>query len=138
LFIFSDMNTFDLFTPSADTAAPAGAETGTAEPAACAPAAGLQAAASQAAGLLRTLANPERLMLMCALAEGEQCVTDLARATGIQQPTLSQQLGVLREEGLVATRREGKFIFYRVCSPAALELMSVLYRLYCSPSAPPS
>ncbi len=106
-----------------------------ADGAACAPVAGLQAAAGQAAGLLRTLANPERLMLMCVLAEGEHCVMDLARATGIQQPTLSQQLGVLREEGLVATRREGKFIFYRVCSPAALELMAVLYRLYCSPAS---
>jgi ArsR family transcriptional regulator len=123
--------------PPFDAAAAArAAAPGPADGAACAPVAGLQAAAGQAAGLLRTLANPERLMLMCVLAEGERCVMDLARATGIQQPTLSQQLGVLREEGLVATRREGKFIFYRVCSPAALELMAVLYRLYCSPASP--
>lgn len=121
--------------PAFDTALTAAAP-GSADGAACAPVAGLQAAAGQAAGLLRTLANPERLMLMCVLAEGERCVMDLARATGIQQPTLSQQLGVLREEGLVATRREGKFIFYRVCSPAALELMAVLYRVYCGPASP--
>jgi ArsR family transcriptional regulator len=121
--------------PAFDTALAAAAP-GPADGAACAPVAGLQAAAGQAAGLLRTLANPERLMLMCVLAEGERCVMDLARATGIQQPTLSQQLGVLREEGLVATRRDGKFIFYRVCSPAALELMAVLYRVYCGPASP--
>lgn len=99
----------------------------------CLAAEGLQAAAHQAAGLLRTLANPERLMLMCALAPGERCVSELARDTGILQPTLSQQLGVLREEGLVSTRRKGKFVFYRVSSGPALELMALLQRVYCSP-----
>ncbi|MGA1288883.1 MAG: ArsR/SmtB family transcription factor, partial [Rubrivivax sp.] len=75
--------------------------------AACVGIADLQAAAVQAAALLRSLANPERLILMCALAEGERCVSELAQSTGIQQPTLSQQLGVLRDEGLVSTRRAG-------------------------------
>jgi DNA-binding transcriptional ArsR family regulator len=101
----------------------------------------LQAAASAAAGLLRGLANPERLMLLCALADGERCVSALAQATGIQQPTLSQQLGVLRDEGLVATRRDGKFIHYRVASAPAVDVLAVLYRHFCSPpdldSTPP-
>ena len=93
----------------------------------------LQAAAVNAAALMRGLANPERLMLLCALADCERCVFELARATGIQQPTLSQQLGVLRDEGLVATRREGKFIHYRVASAPALELLAALHRLFCIP-----
>ena len=50
---------------------------------------------------------------------------------GIQQPTLSQQLGVLRTEGSVSTRRQGKNIFYSVADPAMLEILAVLYRLYC-------
>lgn len=101
----------------------------------CGDVVGLQAAAGQAVGLLRSLANPERLILMCALAEGERCVTELSQATGIHQPTLSQQLGVLRDEGLVSTRRAGKFVYYQVDSPAAMELLSLLHRLYCAPSA---
>lgn len=92
----------------------------------------LQAAAGQAVALLRSLANPERLSLMCALADGERCVSELSLATGIQQPTLSQQLGVLRDERLVATRRDGKFIHYRIDSPEATELLGLLHRLYCS------
>jgi len=105
--------------------------------AACGDIAGLQVAASQAAALLRSLANPERLILMCALAErdGERCVSELAQSTGIHQPTLSQQLGVLRDEGLVTTRRAGKFVFYRVASAPALELLKLLHCLYCGPAA---
>ncbi|MFM1856546.1 MAG: Biofilm growth-associated repressor [Pseudomonadota bacterium] len=103
----------------------------------CGDIAGLQVAASQAAALLRSLANPERLILMCALAEreGERCVSELAQSTGIHQPTLSQQLGVLRDEGLVTTRRAGKFVFYRVASVPALELLKLLHRLYCGPAS---
>jgi DNA-binding transcriptional ArsR family regulator len=116
----------DVDVPMPDAASPSVAH--------CGDVAGLQAAASQAVGLLRSLANPERLVLMCALAEGERCVTELSQATGIHQPTLSQQLGVLRDEGLVSTRRAGKFVYYQVDSPAALELLALLHRLYCAPS----
>jgi ArsR family transcriptional regulator len=59
------------------------------------------------------------------------CVGDLEGQLGIRQPTLSQQLGVLRNEGVVATRRQGKNIFYSVADPALLEILAVLYRLYC-------
>jgi len=93
----------------------------------------LQAAASQACGLLKVLANPDRLMLLCQLAQGEHSVGDLESALGIRQPSLSQQLAVLRDEGLVATRREGKQIFYIIASAEALAVMQVLYALYCPP-----
>ena len=91
----------------------------------------MRQAAVQASGLLKTLANPDRLLLLCQLSQGEQCVGDLEDLLGILQPTLSQQLGVLRGEGTVNTRRQGKNIFYSVADPAALEILALLYRLYC-------
>ena len=91
----------------------------------------LRGAAGKAVGTLKLLANEDRLLLLCQLSQGELCVSDLEEELGIHQPTLSQQLGVLRTEGVVATRREGKNIFYSVADPAALEILTVLYRLYC-------
>jgi DNA-binding transcriptional ArsR family regulator len=94
--------------------------------------ASMQASAEQACALLKLLANPDRLLLMCQLSLGELCVSDLEERLGIRQPTLSQQLGVLREAGLVATRRDGKSIFYSVASPEALAVMTVLYQQFCA------
>lgn len=85
----------------------------------------------RATRLLRVLSNPDRLLLMCHLTSKESCVSDLELATAIVQPTLSQQLAVLREEGLVSTRREGKQIFYTLASDDALFLMQTLYSRFC-------
>lgn len=92
----------------------------------------LRKAADGACRLMKALSNPDRLLLLCHLAQGESRVGDLEELTGIGQPTLSQQLGVLREEGLVATRREGKSIHYSVDSPQALAVMGVLYEQFCA------
>jgi len=92
----------------------------------------MQAAAAQACALLKVLANPDRLLLMCQLSQGELSVGELETQLGIRQPTLSQQLGVLRENGLVRTRRDGKNIFYSVASPEALAVMTVLYEQFCA------
>ena len=73
----------------------------------------------------------DRLLLLCKLTQGEFCVSDLEEELGIRQPTLSQQLGVLRQEGLVATRREGKHIHYTIASAEAMAVLQVLYQLYC-------
>ncbi|BCG04655.1 transcriptional regulator (plasmid) [Paraburkholderia sp. PGU19] len=91
----------------------------------------MQAGATNACALLKVLANPDRLLLMCQLSQGEMSVGELEEQLGIRQPTLSQQLGVLRENDLVATRREGKNIFYSVASPQALAVMAVLYEQFC-------
>jgi DNA-binding transcriptional ArsR family regulator len=91
----------------------------------------LRRAAGRAVGALKVLANEDRLLLLCQLSQGEMCVSDLEQRLGIRQPTLSQQLGVLRNEGVVSTRREGKNIFYSVADPALLEILALLYRLYC-------
>lgn len=93
--------------------------------------AAMRAAAMQACGLLKVLANPDRLLLLCQLSQGPLCVSELEATLGIQQPTLSQQLGVLRDEALVSTRREGKQIFYNIASSEALAVMQLLYQLYC-------
>lgn len=91
----------------------------------------MQAAAADACRLMKVLSNPDRLMLLCQLAQGEHNVGELEAALGIVQPTLSQQLTVLREEALVSTRREGKNIYYSVADPNLLEILVVMYRLYC-------
>lgn len=93
---------------------------------------GLRRAASEACGLLKILSNPDRLLLLCQLSQNEYCVSDLEEATGIRQPTLSQQLTVLREVEMVSTRREGKQIFYSITSKEAMAVMKVLYELYCN------
>ena len=94
----------------------------------------MRIAATKAGGLLRALANPDRLLLLCQLAQGEHCVSDLEDSVGIHQPTLSQQLGVLRDESLVNTRRDGKKIFYSIASKEALAVMQVLYQQFCAPA----
>jgi ArsR family transcriptional regulator len=95
----------------------------------------LAGAAQDAAALLQLLANPDRLLLLCNLVEDERNVSALEKLTGIRQPTLSQQLGLLREEGLVDTRREGKFIFYRIASAPAMAVLHTLYATFCAPMA---
>jgi DNA-binding transcriptional ArsR family regulator len=93
----------------------------------------LQAAAGAASGLLKALAHPARLLLLCQLSQGEQSVGALEAMTGIRQPTLSQQLTVLREEQLVSTRRAGKQVFYRVASAPAMAVLQALHAHYCPP-----
>ena len=91
----------------------------------------LRQAADEAVRALKLLANVERMLLLCQLSQGERCVSELEAQLQIRQPTLSQQLGVLRTEGVVSTRRQGKNIFYSVADPNLLEILAVLYRLYC-------
>jgi len=94
----------------------------------------LRSSAEEASRLMKALSNPARLLLLCQLAQGEQRVGELEAMVGIVQPTLSQQLGVLRDEGLVSTRRESKNIYYQIDSPEALAVMNVLYEQFCNTS----
>jgi ArsR family transcriptional regulator len=91
----------------------------------------LRQAAGQAVGALKVLANEDRLLLLCQLSQGEMSVSELEQTLDIRQPTLSQQLGVLRAEGVVDTRRDGKRIFYSVADPNAMRVLELLYNLYC-------
>lgn len=92
----------------------------------------VRSSADAACRLMKTLANPDRLLLLCRLSQGEARVGELESDVGVHQPTLSQQLGVLRDEGLVATRRDGKAIYYRITSMPAQAVMLVLYEQFCA------
>ena len=94
----------------------------------------LRRSADSACRMMKVLSNPDRLLLLCQLSQGEKRVGELEELVGVSQPTLSQQLGVLREEGLVNTRREGKNIYYEIASPHALAVMNVLFEQFCGPA----
>jgi len=91
----------------------------------------MSAEAENAASLLKTLAHPGRLMLACALVGNEYSVGELEEMLDIRQPTLSQQLTVLRQAGVVETRREGKQIIYRLTAEKAALLIEALYGIFC-------
>ncbi|HZG18832.1 MAG TPA: metalloregulator ArsR/SmtB family transcription factor [Herbaspirillum sp.] len=91
----------------------------------------MRRAAGEAVSALKALANEDRLLLMCQLSQREMCVSELEEALDIRQPTLSQQLGVLRSEGVVTTRRDGKRVYYRVADARLLQMLELMYRLYC-------
>jgi len=91
--------------------------------------------AAEATRLLRLLANERRLLLLCLLiAEGEASVGLLAERVGLSQPALSQHLAKLRADGLVATRRSGTTIHYRIGDPRVARLVGTLHAMFCEPA----
>src|SRR5690606_22845195 len=95
------------------------------------PLAEFEARAGEAASLLRTLGNEKRLMILCRLGPGELQVGALQEPLGPSQPALSPRLAVLREAGIVSTRRDGQPIWYRIADPAAVEVIATLAAIYC-------
>ena len=95
----------------------------------------MRSSAGEACRLMKVLSNPDRLLLLCQLSQEEKRVGELQDSLGIVQPTLSQQLTVLRDEALVTTRRDGKNIYYQIASPQALAIMNVLFDQFCGPQA---
>lgn len=89
--------------------------------------------AGRAATLLRLLGNERRLIVLCQLAEGELSVSELQARVGLSQSALSQHLALLREEGIVATRRESQTIYYRIVDHAAMRVVETLAELFCPP-----
>lgn len=88
--------------------------------------------AGEATSLLKVLANEFRLLTLCYLAEErELSVGELVERVGLSQSALSQHLAKLRDEGLVATRKEAQTVFYRVCDPKAQQLLALLHDLFC-------
>lgn len=90
--------------------------------------------ATDAAQLLKAMANEKRLMILCMLAGGEQAVSDINAGLDLSQSALSQHLAVLREEGLVQTRRSAQTIFYSLSPGPVQEIIGVLHRIYCGGS----
>jgi ArsR family transcriptional regulator, virulence genes transcriptional regulator len=92
----------------------------------------LQRNAGAATAMLRTLANERRLMILCLLIDGaEMSAGELATEVGLSQSALSQHLAKMREEGLVAFRREAQSIHYRIADPNVKRIISVLKNIYC-------
>jgi ArsR family transcriptional regulator len=87
--------------------------------------------AKEAADVLRTLAHPARLTVLCELGEGERSAGELVRASGLSQSALSQHLARLRADGVVDTRRDGQTIYYFIADPKALHIVNLLFELYC-------
>ena len=92
----------------------------------------MQKAADNACKLMKVLSNRDRLLLLCQINLGEKSVAELEDILEIRQPTLSQQLTVLRTQGLVKTRRDGRKIYYSLSSEIAASVMSLLYSHFCS------
>ena len=83
--------------------------------------------------LLKAMANRQRLMILCQLLDGEVSVTTIVEAVGLSQSAISQHLSVLRNKGLVKTRRESQTIYYSIANQKVLKLMDLLYELFCKP-----
>jgi ArsR family transcriptional regulator len=94
----------------------------------------LEQKAAEVADILRALANERRLMILCKLVEwGEAHVTGLAEAVGLSQSAMSQHLARMREEGLVAFRRDSQTLWYRIADPRIEQLFASLHALFCEP-----
>ncbi|MCW5691372.1 MAG: helix-turn-helix transcriptional regulator [Pseudolabrys sp.] len=92
----------------------------------------LERKATEAAGLLKLLANESRLLILCRLAaSGEASVGALTAAADLSQSALSQHLARMREDGLVATRRDGQTVYYRIADDNAARLLTLLKDIYC-------
>ena len=94
--------------------------------------AALEEKAEYVAGRLALLANAKRLLVLCTLAQGEASVGEIQRAIGMGQSALSQHLAKLREAGIVATRRDGQTIYYRLDDPETAAMLDSLYETFCA------
>jgi DNA-binding transcriptional ArsR family regulator len=96
----------------------------------------MHAAAERVSDLMKVLSNKHRLLILCQLVEHERSVGELAERVGIREQATSQQLALLRKDGLVRTRREGQTIYYALAREDIGRLMAFLYEAYCGPEAP--
>jgi ArsR family transcriptional regulator len=91
--------------------------------------------AKAAAAFLKALSHEGRLMILCHLSSGEKSVTELEQLLESRQAAVSQQLARLRLEGLVATRRDGKAIYYSIQDPKVLRTITLVYDMFCKVGA---
>jgi len=93
--------------------------------------AGMKAHVDEASGFLKKLSNPDRLLICCALTDGERSVSQLEELLEIRQPGLSQQLSALRAAGLIVGRKEGKQVYYRLADPRIRTFIATMHHLFC-------
>jgi DNA-binding transcriptional ArsR family regulator len=90
-------------------------------------------AAEEAADLMRSLSHPQRLLVLCALGGEEKSVAELRHELGVEQVPMSQQLMRLRADGLVASRRVGTTVYYRIVRPDVVGIIEALQAAFCEP-----
>ena len=91
----------------------------------------MQAQAETAAELLKAIANPQRLRILCLLIEGERTVSQINEQVDLSQSALSQHLAILRQKSLVTTRKQAQTVFYRVAEGAVTQIIQTLHDIYC-------
>jgi DNA-binding transcriptional ArsR family regulator len=94
----------------------------------------MQKTAAQASDILKSLANPHRLLILCQLVNGECSVGDLAAFLNLRSSTVSQHLALLRWDGLVLPRRVGQTVWYRIASQPARKILEILFNSRGAPS----
>jgi len=87
--------------------------------------------ASSVSALLKHLSHPQRLLILCALADGEKAVGEIEEVCGASQSAVSQFLKRMRDDGLVDFRRDGQFVLYEIADSRLIDLIKSLYRIYC-------
>jgi DNA-binding transcriptional ArsR family regulator len=94
----------------------------------------MQQAAESVSDLMKSLGNPKRLLILCQLTDAEKSVSELARATGMREAAVSQQLALLRKDGIVQARRDGQSMLYDLARDDVRSLIAFLYKTYCQPT----
>ena len=89
--------------------------------------------ADRASEFLKSMANPQRLRILCLIMEGERSVGEIAEAIGANQSSVSQNLALMRREGLVAPRRDGQTIYYRLAEKKLVKVLKLLTEMFCPP-----
>jgi DNA-binding transcriptional ArsR family regulator len=87
--------------------------------------------AGEAAELLAAMASPVRLLLLCAMVDGEKSVSELVARTQVTQSAVSQHLGKMRLQGLVAARRDGQVVYYKLANKDVIAILGTLYNVFC-------
>jgi DNA-binding transcriptional ArsR family regulator len=95
----------------------------------------MQMRANEATSLLSAMCNEKRLLILCQLIDSERTVNELAELVGAAQPTVSQHLSLLRREGLIDVRQDGRTRFYTLAGNEAREILGTLQSLYCDPTS---
>lgn len=96
--------------------------------------AAIQANCQEVASLLKTIAHPQRLMILCHLSQAEMSVSELQLKCALSQSQLSQFLKRMTEEGLLTSRRAGNFMYYRLSDPRTIKLIKSLNKIFCPPT----
>lgn len=92
----------------------------------------MEQTATRVSGLMKLLSHRDRLMALCHLAQGELAAGKLGEMVGMKAPAMSQQLAILRREGVIEARRDGQTLFYRIIDEDALAVMAFLYQRFCA------